>query len=108
MADRLIPGRCNEPGPRATHCTEHPLHRYSCHDAQDDSSWNDRSPVDWQADTPHECDDAACPIPPDLDDFERATVEAFASMTPAQRRAFINTPRAHVTRGFPPGSGEAS
>lgn len=41
-------------------------------------------------------DDRLSVIPPDLDDFQRATVEAFASMTPTQRRAAINTPRARV------------
>lgn len=63
MADRLIADRCNEPGPHSTHCTDHPLHHYSCYDAQDDSSWNDRSPEDWQTEMPHRCGDPTCPIP---------------------------------------------
>ena len=54
------PGTCAEPGPGDMHCTEHRLHRYSCYDAGEDSSWNDRSPEDWQTETPHACDDPAC------------------------------------------------
>jgi hypothetical protein len=46
-------GTCAEPGPYDTHCTEHPRHRYSCYDAGDDSSWNDRQ--DWTH------DHAGCP-----------------------------------------------
>lgn len=53
-------GRCAEPGPYDQHCTEYVGHRYSCYDAGEDASWNDRSPEDWQTDTPHECDDPAC------------------------------------------------
>lgn len=52
--------KCGEQGPYATHCTEPPNHRYSCYDASDDSSWNDRFPEDWQTETPHNCDDPEC------------------------------------------------
>jgi hypothetical protein len=57
---RIRPGTCGEPGPYTTHCTEHIGHRYSCYDAGDDSSWNDRSPEDWQTEQPHKCDDPRC------------------------------------------------
>jgi hypothetical protein len=57
---RLRAGTCGEPGPGDLHCTEPPLHRYSCYDAGDDSSWNDRSPEGWQQETPHHCTDEGC------------------------------------------------
>lgn len=60
MADLPRPGLCNEPGPYDWHCTEDRLHDYSCYDAQEDASWNERSPEDWKIDTPHECEDVAC------------------------------------------------
>lgn len=60
---RLRKGTCAEPGPYATHCTEPPLHRHSCYDAGDDSSWNDRFPEDWQTETPHACEDPGCGSP---------------------------------------------
>jgi len=51
--------RCGEPGPYATHCTEPPLHGFSCYDAGDDSSWNSGW---WDGtDPPHACDDPTCP-----------------------------------------------
>lgn len=48
------------------------------------------------------------PSPPEvtdapLDDFQAATVEAFASMSPEQRRAAVVTPKKRV---IPPGSGD--
>lgn len=43
-----IPGRCAEPGPRGTFCTDYPNHDYSHYDAIDDSSWQD----DWRDTTP--------------------------------------------------------
>lgn len=45
-----IKGRCNEPGPWGAACTDWPLHRYSCHDAGKDVSWQ----PDWREDTPPE------------------------------------------------------
>lgn len=62
MADLPRKGLCNEPGPYSWHCTEPRLHDYSCYDAQEDTSWNDRSPEDWQLETPHDCEDAACMV----------------------------------------------
>lgn len=58
---RLRPGTCGEPGPYDAHCTQNPGHHWSCYDAGDDTSWNDRSPEDWQTDAPHACTDLACP-----------------------------------------------
>ena len=43
-----IPGRCNEPGPWGTFCTDYPYHRFSHYDAADDASWQD----DWRENTP--------------------------------------------------------
>lgn len=57
---RVRAGACAEPGPWDYHCTEPPLHRYSCYDAGEDTSWNERSPEDWQTETPHACYDEAC------------------------------------------------
>lgn len=45
---------CAEPGPYAAHCTDRPGHRYSCYDAGDDVSFNNRQ------DFRHDCDDTAC------------------------------------------------
>lgn len=49
-------GTCGEPGPYDAHCTDDPGHRYSCYDAGDDVSFNDRQ--HWLH--PHECDDPEC------------------------------------------------
>ena len=57
-------GTCSEPGPYAAHCTSEPLHRYSCYDAGEDTSWNDRAPEEWQVETPHDCGDPDCTAPP--------------------------------------------
>jgi hypothetical protein len=54
-------GACGELGPYDYHCTDYPGHRYSCYDASEDTSWNDRSPEDWQEDMPHSCADPGCP-----------------------------------------------
>ncbi len=54
---RRRPGTCQAPGPSSAHCTDHPGHRYSCYDAGEDVSFNDRQ--DWL--TPHDCQDPACP-----------------------------------------------
>lgn len=35
-------GDCDEPGPGDAHCTNQYLHDYSCYDAGQDVSWNDR------------------------------------------------------------------
>lgn len=48
---------CGEPGPHTAHCTEEWDHQYSCYDASDDVSFNDRQ--DWLS--PHNCGDAECP-----------------------------------------------
>lgn len=60
VADLPRKGLCNEQGPYSTHCTDRPMHDYSCYDAQDDSSWNSRSPEDWQTEVGHQCGDADC------------------------------------------------
>ncbi len=54
---RRRPHTCQDPGPGDTHCTSEPGHRWSCYDAGQDESWNDRQ--DWL--TPHACDDDTCP-----------------------------------------------
>lgn len=43
-----IPGRCNEPGPWGTICTDYPGHVYSHYDASDGASWQD----DWREEVP--------------------------------------------------------
>ncbi len=48
-------GACGEPGPYAAHCTEEWDHQYSCYDAGDDVSFNDRQ------DFTHDCGDTECP-----------------------------------------------
>ena len=48
-------GTCAAPGPYGSHCTQHPNHRYSCYDAGDDVSFNDRQ--DWT----HRCGNPQCP-----------------------------------------------
>ncbi|GEP38903.1 hypothetical protein NPS01_25660 [Nocardioides psychrotolerans] len=48
-------GTCADPGPSEAHCTDDPGHRYSCYDAGEDVSFNDRH------DFTHECTDPACP-----------------------------------------------
>ena len=50
----LWDGSCAAPGPYATHCTDYPGHRYSCYDASEDVSFNDRQ------DFRHDCDDPGC------------------------------------------------
>lgn len=47
-------GCCAEPGPYESHCTDYPGHRYSCYDAGEDVSFNDRQ------DFRHDCDDPGC------------------------------------------------
>ena len=47
--------RCQQPGPYAAHCTEWPGHQYSCYDAGEDVSFNDRQ------DFVHNCGDVTCP-----------------------------------------------
>jgi hypothetical protein len=37
---------CADPGPYTAHCTEPPMHRFSCYDAGEDVSFNDRQ--DWK------------------------------------------------------------
>jgi hypothetical protein len=55
---RRRPGTCRMPGPGAVHCTEDSAsHPYSCYDAGDDSSWNERQ--DWPYG--HDCGDPDCP-----------------------------------------------
>lgn len=39
---------CGEPGPYEAHCTDFPGHAYSCYDAGEDVSFNDRQ--DWTHD----------------------------------------------------------
>jgi len=54
---RRRPDTCRMPGPYAAHCTEDPRHRYSCYDAGEDVSFNDRQ--DWLS--AHDCGDPTCP-----------------------------------------------
>lgn len=48
-------GKCGDPGPYAAHCTDYPGHSYSCYDAGEDVSFNNRQ--DWT----HDCGDSECP-----------------------------------------------
>lgn len=48
-------GTCSEPGPGDAHCTENRMHDYSCYDAGEDVSFNDRH------DFTHSCFDDNCP-----------------------------------------------
>lgn len=57
MSARVERGRCSEPGPGSAHCTEYPLHDWSCYDATEDVSFNHRH------DFRHDCEDPACPTP---------------------------------------------
>jgi hypothetical protein len=50
-------GTCADPGPYEAHCTDSPGHRYSCYDAGEDVSFNDRQNFK------HACSDPACPTP---------------------------------------------
>jgi hypothetical protein len=50
-------GTCGDPGPGESHCTDAPGHRYSCYDAGEDVSFNDRQ------DFRHDCTDPTCPTP---------------------------------------------
>lgn len=50
-------GQCGDPGPYDAHCTVYPGHRYSCYDASEDVSFNDRHEFT------HECADPDCPTP---------------------------------------------
>ena len=47
-------GTCGEPGPGDAHCTDDPLHDYSCYDAGDDVSFNSRQGFR------HDCKDPKC------------------------------------------------
>lgn len=51
---QIRPYTCAMPGPYAAHCTEYPMHRYSCYDAGEDVSFNSRQ------DFRHDCNDNAC------------------------------------------------
>jgi len=51
----IRPNTCAEPGPREAHCTDYPLHEYSCYDAGEDASFNSRQ------DFEHHCNQRACP-----------------------------------------------
>lgn len=53
----IRPNTCSEPGPGDAHCTDGPGHRYSCYDAGDDVSFNDRQEF------VHDCSDPSCPTP---------------------------------------------
>lgn len=50
-------GSCANPGPGEAHCTNDPWHRWSCYDAGEDVSFNDRH------DFEHRCSDPDCPKP---------------------------------------------
>ena len=59
---RIRTGACADPGPGEAHCTEHRHHRYSCHDAGEDVSWNDGQWDDgWYDEQPHQCAEPGCP-----------------------------------------------
>ena len=53
----IRPDRCGEPGPGEAHCSDFPLHDYSCYDGGDDVSFNGRQ---WFV---HSCTDPNCPNP---------------------------------------------
>lgn len=52
-------GACQMPGPRDAHCTDHPMHQWSCYDAGEDVSWNEGQWYDFDL-APHACDDPGC------------------------------------------------
>lgn len=47
-------GTCGMPGPYGAHCTDHPMHSYSCYDASEDVSFNSRQGFR------HDCSDPKC------------------------------------------------
>lgn len=50
---------CGAPGPYGAHCTEDPGHQYSCYDASEDQSFNERTMRDEEI--PHgECVEERC------------------------------------------------
>lgn len=51
---RILPWRCNMPGPGDSHCTNDRGHDWSCYDMGEDVSFNDRH------DFRHDCDDPQC------------------------------------------------
>ena len=52
----IRPGTCADPGPHGAHCTDYPGHHYSCYDAGDDASFNERTMR--EEDIPHgPCDE---------------------------------------------------
>ena len=54
---KIRPHICGDPGPGDAHCTEDVAHRWSCYDAGEDVSFNDRQ------DFTHDCSDPACSRP---------------------------------------------
>lgn len=52
---RIRPHTCADPGPGEAHCTDDIGHRYSCYDAGEDVSFNDRQEFE------HNCSDSSCP-----------------------------------------------
>lgn len=48
---------CGKPGPYTAHCTSDIAHEFSCYDAGEDVSFNDRQ------DFVHGCTDPNCPTP---------------------------------------------
>lgn len=52
-------GTCAMPGPYGSHCTDYPLHRYSCYDAGDDVSFNARTMRE-EGIGHGKCDEPAC------------------------------------------------
>ena len=54
---RIRESTCQEPGPYDAHCTDRPMHDYSCYDGGDDVSFNHRQDFD------HDCQDPACDRP---------------------------------------------
>lgn len=56
---RVREGACAMPGPHGAHCTDYPLHHYSCYDAGDDVSFNERAMREDQI-VHGPCDDPLC------------------------------------------------
>lgn len=50
---------CGAPGPYGSHCTDYPGHEYSCYDAGDDVSFNERAMRD-EGITHGECKEDGC------------------------------------------------
>lgn len=54
---QILTGTCSMPGPYGAHCTDRPMHRYSCYDEGDDVAFNEGQSFT------HDCDDDNCDTP---------------------------------------------